>query len=40
MFYNLKQFYDLQNKNVFEVIPLTFHIKHGTTDPQYEMFRK
>jgi hypothetical protein len=40
LFYNLKQFYDLQGKNVFSVIPLTFHIKHGAADPQYDLFRK
>ena len=38
LFYSLKQYYDLQKKNVFEIIPLTFHIKAGTTDPQYENF--
>lgn len=40
MYYNLKQYYDLQKKDVFDIIPLTFHIKHGTADPQYEIFRK
>lgn len=40
LFYNIKQYYDLQKKNVFEIIPLTYHIKHGTTDSQYELFTK
>ena len=40
MFYNLKQYYDLQKKNVFDIIPLTFHIKSGVTDPQYDLFTK
>jgi len=40
LFYNIKQYYDLQKKNVFDVIPLTYHIKHGTTDSQYELFTK
>lgn len=40
LFYNLKQYYDLLGKNVFDIIPLTYHIKHGTTDPQYEAFTK
>lgn len=36
----MKQFYDLQHKNVFDVLPLTYHIKNGTSDPQYETFSK
>ena len=40
MFYNLKNYYDLQKKNVFEIIPLTFHIKKGLNDPNYEIFTK
>jgi tubulin monoglycylase TTLL3/8 len=40
MFYNLKQYYDLQKKDVFDIIPLTYHIKSGVTDPQYELFTK
>lgn len=40
LFYNMKQYYDLQHKNVFEVLPLTFHIKNGTSDPQYEAFSR
>jgi hypothetical protein len=30
----------LQGRDVFSVIPLTFHIKHATADPQYDLFRK
>lgn len=40
LFYNLKRYYDLINKNVFNVIPLTFHIKTGTSDPEYSNFIK
>jgi hypothetical protein len=40
MFYNLKQYYDIQKKDVFDIIPLTYHIKNGTSDPQYEIFTK
>lgn len=29
LFYNLKEFYSYQNKDVFQDIPLTFHIKKG-----------
>ena len=40
LFYNLKQYYDLLKKNVFDIIPLTFHIKNGEKDPQYDNFVK
>ena len=40
LFYNLKRYYNLQNKNVFKIIPLTFHIKNGLTDPEYMNFLK
>ena len=40
LFYNLKQYYDLRQKDVFEVIPLTYHVKEGTQDPQYIAFAK
>jgi tubulin---tyrosine ligase len=33
LFYNLKQYYDLLHKDVFEIIPLTYHIKEGMSDP-------
>lgn len=41
LFYNLKTYYDLVGKNVFEVVPLTFHIgEEGTADPTYKEFIK
>lgn len=33
MFYNLKQYYELTNKNLGDIIPLTFHIQKGVNDP-------
>ena len=33
LFYNLKRYYDLLEKDVFTIIPLTFHIKDGLSDP-------
>lgn len=38
LFYNLKEYYELTGGNLFRVIPLTFHIKKGTKDPQYKRF--
>ena len=38
LFYNLKQYYELLDKNVFHKLPLTFHIKKGFKDIQYKRF--
>ena len=38
LFYNLKQYYELLDKNVFTKVPLTFHIKKGFKDLQYKRF--
>lgn len=40
MFYNMRQYYQLTNKNVFEHLPLTFHIKKGLDDREYKHFVK
>ena len=29
LFYNIKNYCDNNNKNVFDYMPLTFHIKNG-----------
>jgi hypothetical protein len=33
LYYNMKKFYQLQGLNVFEALPLTFHIIKGIDDP-------
>lgn len=38
LFYNLKQYYELIDENPFKIIPLTFHIKKGSKDPNYKRF--
>ena len=40
LFYNLNQYYTLLKKDVFKIIPLTFHIKHGLSDPEFHKFLK
>jgi len=40
LFYNLKSYYQFMNKNVFEVIPLTFHICKGIEDKMFGEFLK
>jgi hypothetical protein len=37
MFYILKEYYRLINKDVFEVVPLTFHIRK-INDDQFKAF--
>lgn len=34
----MRHFYPLVEKDPFEYIPLTFHIKKGVEDPIYEEF--
>lgn len=37
LFYNLKAYYDLLGKNVYDIIPLTFHIgEQGSSDPVFK----
>lgn len=36
LFYNLKYYYDLRGKNLWDIIPLTFHIKNSENDNQYQ----
>lgn len=38
LFYNLKEYYELTSGNLFQTIPLTFHIKTGFKDLQYKRF--
>lgn len=38
MFHNLKQYYELTEQNVFENLPLTFHIRNGLKCAQYKRF--
>ena len=32
LFYNMKRYYEAINKDPFDVIPLTFHVKIGLDD--------
>lgn len=38
LFYSLRQYYKLKNRNVFEIIPVTFHISKGILDEQFKAF--
>jgi hypothetical protein len=34
----MSKYYQLQNKNVFDALPLTFHVAKGLEDPQFAKF--
>lgn len=38
LFYNLREYYEKTNQNVFQDIPTTFHIRKGLEDPEYSNF--
>ena len=38
LFYNLREYYSLIGQNVFNYLPLTFHIRKGLKDPEYARF--
>lgn len=38
LFYNLREYYSLIGDNVFNYVPLTFHIRKGMKDPEYNRF--
>lgn len=38
LFHNLKEYYTLIKENIFDYVPLTFHIKNGMKDPEYLRF--
>jgi tubulin--tyrosine ligase len=37
---NMKLYYEALTQDPFDVLPLTFHIKDGLTDPEYADFKK
>ena len=39
LFLNMKNYYSSLDQDVFDVIPLTFHIKNGENDPEYLNFK-
>jgi len=38
MFYNMSQYYMALDKDPFDTLPLTFHIRNGLTDPEFLKF--
>lgn len=39
LFYNMKRYYEAINRDPFEVIPLTFHVKSGIDDNEFIKFQ-
>ncbi len=40
MFYSMRKYYELLGMNVFDYLPLTFHISKGVDDVEYQKFLK
>lgn len=40
LYYNLKSYYESVGEDVFQVLPLTFHIKEGVSDPEFVRFQE
>jgi hypothetical protein len=40
LFYNMKKYYDLQGLNVFDALPITYHITKGLDDGEFKQFLK
>jgi tubulin monoglycylase TTLL3/8 len=38
LFYNLREYYSLSGDNLYNYIPLTFHIRRGMKDQEYTKF--
>jgi hypothetical protein len=34
----MKKLYNLKDSNIFDALPVTFHVSKGITDPEYKNF--
>ena len=39
MFLNIRLYYEAMSKDVFNAVPMTFHIKEGVDDPEFHRFK-
>ena len=39
LFLNMKNYYDALDQDPFETLPVTFHIKEGLSDPEFQRFK-
>ena len=40
LFLNMKNYYDALDQDVFDNLPLTFHVKEGLDDPEFHRFKQ
>lgn len=40
MFHNLRLYYDARQKNIWDVVPETFHVENGFKDPNMVEFER
>lgn len=40
LFINMKNYYEAIDEDVFDNLPLTFHVKTGFDDPEYKRFEQ
>jgi len=40
MFLNMRLYYEAMGKDVFNAVPVTFHIKEGLDDPEFSRFKQ
>ena len=40
LFLNMRNYYNAIEKNPFDTLPVTFHIKNGLKDPEFIRFKK
>jgi len=40
IYYNMKVYYDATHQNIFDYLPITFHIKDGVTDREFSKFEE
>lgn len=38
LYYSMKRYYEITDRNIFDYLPITFHISKGIDDPEYEKF--
>ena len=38
LFYNMRKYYKALGRDPFEVLPITFHVRSGTSDPEFVKF--
>ena len=39
LYLNLKNYYEAMDQDIFDVVPLTFHVKNGLEDPEFAKFK-